>query len=57
MSAVICEDSQHVVEAVEHGLIGEPHDLRPSASQVFFPSVVVRTKRVVHRAVDFDDEA
>ena len=57
MSAATCEDGQHVVEAVEDGVVGEAHDLRPGAPQVCFPSLIVRTKLVVHAAVDFDDEA
>jgi hypothetical protein len=57
MSAAMCEGGQHVVEAVEHRVVGEAHDLRAGAPQVCSPSLIVRTKLVVHAAVDFDDEA
>jgi hypothetical protein len=57
MSAAMCEGGQHVVEAVEHRVVGEAHDLRAGAEQFCFPSLIVRTKLVVHAAVDFDDEA
>ena len=53
----MCEDGQHVVEAVEHRVVGEAHDLRAGAPQVCFPGLIVKTKLVVHGAVDFDDKA
>lgn len=56
-SAATCKDGQHVVELVEHGVIGEAHDLGAGTPQVCFASLVVSTTFVVHGPIDFDDEA
>jgi len=53
----MCEDGQHLVQPVEHGVIGEAHDLGASAPQVCFASLVITTTFVVHGPIDFDDEA
>lgn len=57
MSAPMGERSQNVVQAVQHRVIREAHDLCTGAPQVSFASLVVRAPLVMHRAVDFDDEA
>ena len=57
MSAAMCHNRQHLMQAVEHGVIGKAHDLHAGELQVCLPSLVVGTKPVVHGAVHFDDEA
>jgi hypothetical protein len=51
------EHGQHVVQVVEHSVVGEAYDVRAGAPQVCFPTLIIRTQLVVHAAIDFDDEA